>query len=98
MEALKLLLFRGPLAPYSLTPFMCTTLRAWRAGLKLELYPKEAQSPNAPLWCNPNLAHFFTISEPHALTKFKVKMLSQVVEGDSLIPLSLLRSKFNVPE
>lgn len=98
LEALKFLLFRGPHAPYNLTPSMCTTLQAWKADLKREHYLKDAHPTNALLWCNPNLAHFYMIPEPHAWTKFNVKMLSQVVEGDSLIPLSLLISKFNVPE
>lgn len=66
LKALKFLLFRGPCAPCALTPSMITTLRAWRAGLRLERYPAEAHSPNAPLWCKPNLAQIYTIPEPHA--------------------------------
>lgn len=98
LEALKFLIFHGPHAPYPLTPSMLTTLHAWGAGLKCELYPKQAVSPNAPLWSNPNLHQIYKLPEPYAWTKFNIKTVSQIVDNQSLAPLPLLSSKCNVPE
>lgn len=48
VEALSSLAFRGSKAPYDITPSMLMTLRAWRAGLVCECYPKTVASLNAP--------------------------------------------------
>lgn len=48
LVVLKFLLFKGPHAPYPLTLFMITTLRAWIVGLTCECYPRLAVSLNAP--------------------------------------------------
>lgn len=87
LEALKFLLFRGPRAPYPLTPSMRTTLRAWGAI-----------SPNAPLWLNSTLKHIFKLPEHHAWTKFNIKTVTQIVSNQSLVPLSKLNSDCNIPQ
>lgn len=76
---------------------MHTTLRAWGVGFKIERYPKQAISPNAPLWLNLTLKYMYKLPEPHAWTKFNIKTITQVVINQSLVPLSKLISDFNVP-
>lgn len=73
LEALKFLAYRGPRAPYDLTPSMLATLRALRARLAVEVYKKTEVSPNAPICLNPNLSHIYKMSDPYAWTKYGIK-------------------------
>lgn len=70
LEALQALVFRGPIAPYPLTPSMATTIGAWRAGSASKKYPDAAVSLTAPLWKNPSLPPFFMLPEPAVWSKY----------------------------
>lgn len=96
-EALQFLIFRGPRAPYHLTPSMRTTLRAWRAGLDIEKYKSTEISPNTPIWLNPTLPHIYKLPDPFAWTKYGIKIISHIVSQMSLSPLSHLSSMYNIP-
>lgn len=91
-ESLRHLIYRGPCAPYLLTPSMLTTLRAWKMGLVIEKYTQTEISPNAPLWLNPNLPHFYKSIDPQAWTRYGIKLISQVVSSTSLLPFRQLSS------
>lgn len=96
LEAPQFLVYRGPRAPYDLTPSMLTTLLAWRAGLQCESYKKIAISPNAPIWLNPNLAQIHRISDTYAWTKHSLKIIAQIVSHKSLILLYQLSTVYNI--
>lgn len=66
LEDLQFLIYRGPRAPYPLTPSMLTTLQAWRIGLHMEKFKQSETSPNAPLWLNPSLPHIYKLLDPYA--------------------------------
>lgn len=77
---------------------MRTTLRAWGAGVEIQRLPKQAVSPNAPLWLNPTLTQIYKLPEPNAWTKFNIKTITQVVSNPSLAHRSKLIYDFNVPQ
>lgn len=49
------------------------------------------------LWCNPNLPNFNTLPEPQVWAKYKITLISQVVENHSLWSLNYLYAPYNVP-
>lgn len=55
-------------------------------------------SPNAPLWLNPTLEHFYSLPDPYAWTHFKIKTVTQIILDKSLISFSQLISDFNIPQ
>lgn len=98
LEALQFLIYRGPRAPYPLTPSMLTTLQAWRIGLNMEKCKQSEISPNAPLWLNPSLPHIYKLLDPYAWTKHGIKLISHIVSQASLLPFSHLSSIYNLPK
>lgn len=97
LEALKLLVYRGPRAPYPLTPSMHTTLQALGAGLSVEKYKQNEISPNAPIWLSPNIPHLYKMLDPDAWTKYSVKLISHIVSQNALVPFSQVSSMNNIP-
>lgn len=70
--------------------------KVWRAGLVGEKYIKEIWFPNTPLWRNPQLPDLNSIQVPGAWTKFKVKKLSQVVQGETMISFAVMIELWNI--
>lgn len=49
------------------------------------------------IWLNPNLPHIYKISDPYTWTKYDIKLISQIVSQNALVPLSQLSSTNNLP-
>lgn len=82
--------------PYALTPSDLLLSGHEDQVSNVNSIPKKALSPDAPLWCNPNLDNIYKLPEPYAWTKFNIKTISQIVDNN-LSLLKLLMSKFIVP-
>lgn len=87
LEAIQALIFRGPRAPYPLTPSMSTTIRAWKVGLTSKRYPANAVSPNAPIWKNP-FPTTLHVTRPDSVDKIQAQ--KRLADQGSLRPLTCL--------
>lgn len=74
-----------------------TTLKAWKAGLGLETFPRNAVSPHASLWNNLTLPHLYSLPDPKIWAKCGIKLISDLTTSTAIHPFNHLVCHNNVP-
>ena len=74
---------------------MITTVKIWKAVIRKEAYSSTKLSQ---LWSNPELPHLDSIQDPGAWTKYGVKRISQVLQGEKFYTYVEIRQLWKFPE